>query len=141
MSNTPLTTEERLYSLSKQKLWDHVYEEQHRHMLESEEYDLWLVATESCREEIVKLQEIGRSLCDKVDLLADENRTLHTRVAELEKDKEALKNSLAFYASEASWLDHGFPNGDYLSLAIVDKGEHARTTLSPKPNEIQRTQG
>lgn len=53
---TPLTTEERLYSLSKQKLWDHVAQEQNRSMLESEEYDLWLVATESCREEIDKLR-------------------------------------------------------------------------------------
>lgn len=55
MSDTPLTTEERLYSLSKQKLWDHVAQEQNRSMIESEEYDLWLVATESCRKEIKRL--------------------------------------------------------------------------------------
>lgn len=56
MSDAPLTTEERLYSLSKQKLWAHVAQEQNRSMIESEEYDLWLVATESCRKEIERLR-------------------------------------------------------------------------------------
>lgn len=55
MSDTPMTTEERLYALSKQKLWDHLCNEQNYLLLESEEYDLWLVATESCRKEIKRL--------------------------------------------------------------------------------------
>lgn len=116
MSDTPMTTEERLYSLSKQKLWDHVAQEQNRSMLESEEYDLWLVATESCRKEIHKARQEGMVSviflrCKKHysvpvqnknefsggecgGCIADQRDALRDRVAELEKDKARLKEKL-----------------------------------------------
>lgn len=158
MSDTPLTTEERLYSLSKQKLWDHVSEEQHRYMLESEAYDLWLVATESCREEIQKALQKGITSviflrCKKHynipvqnknefsggecgGCIAEQRDALRDRVTELEK-------ALAFYANEDSWIDQGFPDGDYLSLAYVDAGKEAKAAIAAQKgkDEIQRAQG
>jgi len=47
----------------------------------------------------------------------------------LARYREAVK-VLGFYADEKNWLDQNFPNGDYLSLALVDKGQEARTLLA-----------
>lgn len=42
---------------------------------------------------------------------------------------ERYEKALNFYADEKHWLDENFPHGDYLSHALVDKGEQAREAL------------
>lgn len=52
---------------------------------------------------------------------------------EFKSYQSALKEAnvaLEFYSSEKSWLDQNFPHGDYLSEALVDKGEEARKALA-----------
>lgn len=150
MSDTPLTTEERLYSLSKQKLWNHVSEEQHRYMLESEAYDLWLVATESCREEIQKALQKGITSviflrCKKHYNVPVQNENEFSGgecggcIAE-QRDAllEALKVAINTVECHSCERETGTELPWY---RMAKKAIALCSPTSPKPNEIQRAQG
>ena len=42
----------------RDRLWNHVSDELRNSMLESECHDLWCVATETCRKEIIRLERL-----------------------------------------------------------------------------------
>lgn len=69
--------ERDLHSQIAAELWGFVARNLDRSMLESEEFDLWLVATKSCRERIDRLETALKAVLegqhDKLTSLLDES--------------------------------------------------------------------
>ena len=64
-------------------------------------------------------------MCEAYEELGRNNNCGQSFIDERERHVKALE----FYANGESWIDQNFPNGDYLSLAYIDKGDEAREAL------------